>query len=300
MIDATKKPAFYAVTTGILGITACTMIMNAKFGYSQGHDDLEKWLFVVAGVGMDLVKVFGLGFIVTAAIKKSYFKALSGGAIWAMCVAYGLWCASGFAVTGRTYNIAEATFSNDQLKTVKREYESQLADLNRMKEQLDTMKGNERYKSTAGCSVPEDRMRTDSRFFCTDFATQKEKVSKKEVEVYLAKQKVPTDEYAKPADPQMSFWADALNLPMNKMLQYWAIVLAIGFEMVSAFGMFAISPTRRKPVRTASGEVIIPEDDDTAETETPVRRGPGRPKGSKNKPKLVVVAGENVSGTRAA
>ena len=292
MIDASKKLAFYITGSAVLAITASTMVMNAKYGYSQGHDDLEKGLFVVAGISMDLVKVFGLVFVVQAWSKRNWFKATIGTAIWAICVLYGFIAASGFALSSRTYNTAEQTFSNSKIEKAQETYNILLSDLNTLKKEQDTMKTNQRYLSTAGCTVPEVRMTVESRYFCTQYFTHLNKISDKTSEVKLAKDKVPQDTYIKPVDPQMVFWADAFQIPMKKLLQHWSIGIAISFELISALGMYAISPTRRQPIRR--------EDESPDIEAAPVKRGPGRPKGSKNKPKLAVVDGKNVNTTEAA
>lgn len=293
MLDATKKPAFYIVGAGIIGITGCTMVMNGIYFRSQGHIELEKNVLMVGGLCMDLVKIFGLGFVVQAAIKRSYFKALIGGLIWSVCVLSGLVAANGFALMTRSYITAEQSDANEKLAKVKKKYDDKLADLTTLKAELDAMKNNERYLRTAGCSVPEPRMTVESRYFCTKLSTHKDKIKEAELQVYLAEKEVPKDQTSKPVDPQMTFYASMFQVPIQTLVQYWALGIAIAFELVSSFGMFSMSPTRRKFVRT--GEVVDEDDLDQ-----PAKRGPGRPKGSKNKPKLAVVDGHNVNATDAA
>lgn len=277
MIDASpRKATYYVCAAGILAITACTSIMNMRYGYSQGHDDIEKWMFVVAGLSTDLVKVFGLPFAAIAWSKNFKFKATVAFFMWLGVFMYGLSNAAGFALTARVNKNAEQVFDNSTMQQKRNEYTLALSNLKRLKEEQDTMKTNQRYLSTSGCTVPEARMAPESRIFCSQYIVHVQKIIDAEQEVARTKRVLPTEKFEKPVDPQMVFFAKITGVPTEKITEIWALAVAVLFECVSGFGMYVISPTRRVPVRAEEVKVAT------------ARKKGGRPKGSKNKPKLVV------------
>lgn len=283
MIDVSKRSARMGAAVGILLVTGCTMLMNAQFGWSLGSVDLERYTFVVASVALDLYKVFGLGFVVAAVITNKWPKAFAAFLVWAVTVCYGITAGIGFAAMTRSNSVAERTYHNQKIEAVQNDYNNKKQYLDRLNEELATMKNNERYTGSASCSVPEVRMRTETRMFCSHFGTHKEKIEKAEVDLFLAKEKLPKtdDTFIRDPDPQMTFWAQMTGMKITDLINRWAIALALVFEIVSSLGMYAISPTRKK-YETSSGTIRdgVPLKKDG----TPMKRR-GRP------PKLHVVNG---------
>jgi hypothetical protein len=294
MLDTSKRTSHWIAALAIMAVSACSMVMNATFGYSLGSTDLEKWTFVVAGVGLDFFKVFGLGFVAMAFYKKYYVKGSAAFICWITCVVYSLVAATGFAATTRSNVTSERTFEVGKITKVNTEYETQKSELNTLLEEMATMKNNVRYLSTAGCSVPEARMKTESRYFCTQFQTKQDNINEKRTAVFVAKEKVPANEFVKDPDPQMTFYSSLFNIPVAALISYWAIGLAIVFELVSSLGMYSISSSRMKHVYLAKNNgqiksVQYTENEDGLMEATMVKRR-GRPKGSKNKPKNSMAA----------
>lgn len=265
---------------GVSVVSGAAFLMNAKYNYSLGSDIFEKYVMVAVSFGIDLYKFFGLGFIAAAFIKRKWFKGVAALITWLICVAYAATAAMGFATMTRSHVSSENTYKSDKIKDLQQSYKDKKKKYDAVNEEFETMKSNERYKSTAGCSVPEDRMTTASRYFCTDFKTKKEEVARKEYDLYKAEQTKPKDEFIKDADPQMSFFAKASGIPIGYLLQYWAIGIALAIELVSALGNFAVSPSRMKPERKETNEAAV----------GPIKKKRGRPLGSKNRPKLHIVS----------
>lgn len=276
MIDSSSKLTRSIVPLGIMSVTAVTMIMNAKFGYSLGSDDLEKWSFVALGIGVDICKVFGLGFIVSAFVKKDRLKASLGLLVWISLVSYSFIAGIGFASMTRSNITAERSHDNDKITAAKLAVKTKLADIERMTTERDVMKSNQRYTSTAACSAPKDRMKPESIVFCDSYYRKYNEILDAKKEVEHLKFAVPKDEVVKDADPQMSFFASNLGYTLKNMVAIWAVYIAIIAELVSSIGTYAFSPTRAKigtyKIKVATG----------------VKRR-GRPPGSVNKPKLYSV-----------
>lgn len=248
MIDVSKRSARMGAAAGILAVTGCTMLMNAQFGWSLGSTELEKYTFVIASVSLDLYKVFGLGFVIAALLISRYTKAVAAFLVWAVCVGYGLTAGIGFAAMTRSHSVAERTFHNQKIESVQNDYNNKKLYLDRLTEELATMKNNERYLKSASCTVPEERMREETRIFCSQFGVQKEKIEKAEVDLFMAKGKLPQkdDVYVRDPDPQMTFWSQMTGMDIKTLINRWAIALAVVFEIVSSLGMYAISPSRKK------------------------------------------------------
>lgn len=280
MIDASSKVSRSIVPAGILLATGVTMLMNGKFGYSLGADDVEKWAFVALGLAIDLCKVFGLCFVMAAFSKKFWLKASLGLVVWLGCVSYSFIAGIGFASMTRANITSERTHENDTIKSAKNALNTKLADLERMKTELDVMKSNQRYTSTAACSAPTERMRPESVVFCNSYFSKYNAIkdANKDVEILMAK--APKNEVIKDADPQMTFFATHLGFSIKNMVAVWALYMAIIAELVSSIGTFAFSPTRAKP-RTRKLRSV-------SNVQVQVKRR-GRPPGSLNKPKLHVV-----------
>jgi hypothetical protein len=276
MIDASTKLARSVVGFGVIVAAGCTMAMNAKFGWSIGSDDLEKYMYAVFSVSLDICKLLGLGFVAHAWSKKYRAKALVALIVWVTAVAYSLVAAVGFAAMTRSHVQADRGF-------VSLQHQQKIDNHKVLAKELEAMKNNERYGRTAACTVPVSRMTTESKDFCHLFEV-------KTKEVADAAAQLPTT-MIKDADPQMTFFASMTGIEVSKLIQYWAVALAIVAEIVASLGTYAFSSSRAKPVYVSkSGRVQEEVAETQGEIVQAVKRRPGRPKGSKNKPKLQLVA----------
>ena len=260
MIDASSKTARTIPVAAVFVAAACTMFMNAKFGYSLGSDETEKWVYVAFGIAMDVCKLFGLAFIYAAWTKKYRFKAMCAATVWLGVVAYSFFAATGFAAMTRSAVTAERTQNVDNNKILKDTY-------TRLSNELEKMKTNKRYESTAACTSPWDRMLPESKSFCITFMDTKKELA--------TAQNVLPKAVAHDADPQMTFFSKVFGTDQEKMVTIWAFGLAILAELVSSLGTFAFSSSRAKPVYAAKSQ----------EGQAKAVKKKGRPLGSKNKPK---------------
>lgn len=271
---------------GIGLVSVSAFAMNAKYSMSLGSDDFERVLMLAVSLGIDTFKFFGLTFIAAAAVKRKWLKAAAAMFVWSICVLYATTAAMGFATMTRSHVVAANDYRAEKINHVKEAFERARDKYKTANEELQTMKGNERYKSTAGCTVPEERMRTASRYFCTDFKTKKDEVAVKEISYKEALKNAPKDEFVVDSDPQMTFFASMSGVKKTTLVQYWALAIALVIETISALGNFAISPSRMaaskgsQEQRNEVPRVPVVE----------VKKRRGRPPGSKNKPKLHVVA----------
>lgn len=280
MIDASSKVSRAIVPVGIMFVTSVTIAMNAKFGASLSSDVMESWLFIAMGVGIDICKVFGLAYVMTAFSKKFWLKATLGLAVWMGCVSYSFIAGIGFASMTRANMTAEKSHDNNKITSAETALKTKIADLERLKGEYDVMKTNQRYTSTAGCTAPTERMRPESVVFCDSYFRKINVIADAKRDVELLTAKAPKDGVVKDADPQMTFFSKHLGFTIENMVAAWALYMAIIAELVSSIGTYAFSPTRAKPsVRRVRATKQA--------SETVVRRG--RPPGSKNRPKLHVV-----------
>lgn len=281
VIDSSSRVSRSAVPIGILFVTAVTMVMNAKFGYSLGSDDLERWAFVALGIGVDICKVFGLGFIVTAFMKKDRLKASLGLVVWIGLVSYSLVAGIGFASMTRSNITAERSHENEKIQAAIAAVKTKLADIERMTAEREVMKANQRYISTSGCSVPKDKMKFESSMFCDSYFAKYDEILEAQKEVPVLKAAIPKNDVIKDADPQMSFFSSNLGVSLSSMIVIWSVYMAIIAELVSSVGTYAFSPTRYK-YRSYVKQVLGVQALGVA------KKKRGRPVGSKNKPKLSV------------
>lgn len=282
----------YAALAGITMVSAAAFAMNAKYSMSLGSDAFEQKLMLLVSLGIDIYKFFGLTFIAMALVKRKWFKAMAASVVWIICLAYATTAAMGFATMTRSHVNSQLNHKAEQINHVKESFNGAKNRYETAKEEFETMKNNERYKSTAGCSVPEVRMRTESRYFCTDFKTQKEKMDALEI-VYKEelKKKPVNEEIAYDSDPQMTFFATWFNVKKENLIQYWALALALVIETVSALGNFAVSPSRMSHKKKEDIKEDRKETSSSSEDEVSVfKKKRGRPVGSKNKPKLRIVS----------
>tara|TARA_R110000868_G_scaffold25423_11_gene99257 strand:+ start:8745 stop:9614 length:870 start_codon:yes stop_codon:yes gene_type:complete len=288
MIDAGSKLSRVVVGGGVLFVTGVTMVMNAKFGHSLGSDDLEKWSFVALGIGIDICKVLGLAYVMTAFSKKFYLKAVLGLAVWMGCVSYSFIAGIGFAAMTRSNITAEKSYENDKIRDAKQAFKNKVADIERLKNELDLMKYNPRYATSTACSAPKERMTKESLVFCDSYFAKHNEIAETKKEVEILKAGVPAHSFTKDADPQMTFFSTNLGVSIPKMVAIWALYMAIISELVSSVGTFAFSPTRAKPdYGKANKEEKIAKPARLDAEGIEIRRG--RKPGSKNRPKLHVV-----------
>lgn len=278
MIDASTKTARAIAGAGVFTAAACTTVMNASFGYSLGHSPLEQYLLVAFGVSLDVVKFLGLSAAAVAWNKGYKSKSTIAFLVWTVAVIYSLNAALGFATATRSAVNQEREFATQFAET-------NIAKHKRLVEELETAKANKRYKTTSGCTVPNEKMAPESREFCSEFWSKANDLAK-------AEQALPK-QVALEADPQAKFYAKWTGLSVEAVNAVWAIVLAMFAEIVASFGTYAFSSSRAVPVRmpVKGSRKPVQRDSDEEATQVAVwgKKADGTPKAKPGrKPKLVV------------
>jgi hypothetical protein len=282
MIDASSKLGRSLPNCAILVCCACTMVMNAKFGWSLGADKLEKGLYTVFSVALDVLKAFGLAFVFNALWKAHYTKAVCAAVIWIVTVVYSANAAVGFSISTRATAVSEKQHGEDYKK-------DQIATAKRISSELDVMRTSAMYLGTAGCSTERARMSVSAERFCYTLYLPK-------YGTLLELEKDLPTSYVADVDPYTTFVANLSKYPREYVSLAFAVIMAVVAELVSSVGTYAYSSSRmkseyRRPWKTRFRKFWKSKAVATAE---PARRGPGRPPGSKNKPKLAAVGGRQV------
>jgi hypothetical protein len=274
IVDATSKTGRALPNVAIWACAGVTMAMNAKFGYSLGSDDFERWMYVAFGIALDVCKVMGLAFAAHHFFKGYWIKGTFATLVWAAAVTYSGTAALGFAAMTRSHVTGEQAYENDKITTARNEF-------NRYAKEVETYKKNPFYDHTHGCTREQNKMSGAQAWFCDQYAFKVKEMEK-------AKTDLPK-KYVAPADPQMLFFASLTGKSKDEMLKMWAMMIAVIAELAASVGTYAFSASRAKPVRTTRSApkltVVQPTNVNGEQ-----KRRPGRPKGSKNKPKLELVS----------
>lgn len=281
MMITSDKWSNRIVQVAVAVVSLITAVMNARYGYSVGANEVEKWLLVGFGIAIDIVKFLGLRYATNAFMKRYWVKGVGAMFGWSLAVLYGFNAALGFAAMTRTHMVEEASHYQKKVEKADKAYDAKFAHLQNLRKELEEMKNNPRYKSTTACSVPESRMTNESVFFCRTYYQKMGEIetAKKEVDVAEAAGKAEIraieDKVVSDPDPLMTMYSKWLGIAKEKLTFGWAVVFAFIAETIASVGNWAFSPSRMKPVRREKLETI--------------RRRRGRSLGSRNKPKLTVV-----------
>lgn len=82
-------------------------VMNFRFGLSLGRGEIDPWLYAAASVAADGFKALLPILIFLLAARRRWLLAGAGAALWALCVAWSLASAMGFAASSRDAASAE-------------------------------------------------------------------------------------------------------------------------------------------------------------------------------------------------
>lgn len=287
MIDTSSKSALWLAPTGVIIAAVCTTVMNIKFGVSLGSDELEKTIYGLFGIALDICKVFGLAFVANAFAKGYYAKGLAASLVWLTAVCYSLVAATGFAAMTRSNTTAERTHSVEQQAQSIENHKRSIDKYRRLESELNVMKQNHRYYSSDGCTTAEKKMNFDTHRFCTIYQDKvlELKEAQKSIDTYSTQ--LPTV-FVADVDPQMTFFGKLTGLSKDLLVTYWSFGLAIVAEIVSSFGTYGFSSSRSKTTYVPISQRPTVEHA-RPEVQPKRKKRKGRPAGSKNKPKLRLV-----------
>ena len=215
LIRASRFLAICAVLTG--GI--CTTVMNWRFSYQLGTNQIDAYVWGTFSVALDVCKWTMLGFAALS-WRTHHLRALSAIAIWVVATLYSFAAALGFSATSRDATIADRRSQTELAATV------------------NTMKQSPRWHSSAACS---DATTKSSKDFCAIYRATSERL------------KGPPQQ----EDPQSALIAGLAGLSEDQARLALAIFLSIACELLSALGLFAVfspTPARREPSKLITTE----------------------------------------------
>ncbi len=238
-IDPNSKFARGLATAALVSIAGSGMAMNALFGWNSGHTDLERSLFAVAAVSIDIAKMLLLPLAVIAWIKGAWIKSIVIGSLWVFALSFSLAAAMGFAGTTRAKVVAER-------QEAARAYEEHKRRVKKLEDDIEVAKTAKArktdehpiHKSTGSCMAATA---PTSITFCHEYLA-------KVGELAALRRDAPPVPKLGEADPQVAFIQKLLPLTRAEQIEVGlAVAFAVTFEVFGAFGGYALSRTVAKP-----------------------------------------------------
>jgi hypothetical protein len=234
--------------------------MNWQYGYSLGETEFNAYVLGAASIAADCLKALLPFFIYAAWRQRNWSQAISGTALWAVCILYALTSAIGFASTNRN-----DTTGARAMQAVK--FEDVRAQLGRIGEQqkwlekhrsvgmveaeLDAAKQHYRWATSESCTnatIPE------SRAFCESYhklhaelaAAKKDQALQQEADALRAQLSQMDGRAAgKAADPQATMIASLFGIDIKQVELGLIILITLLVELGSSMGLFVATSTWR-------------------------------------------------------
>jgi hypothetical protein len=234
--------------------------MNWQYGYSLGETEFNAYVLGAASIAADCLKALLPFFIYAAWRHRNWSQAISGTALWAVCILYALTSAIGFASTNRN-----DTTGTRAMQAVK--FEDVRAQLGRIGEQqkwlekhrsvgmveaeLKAASQHYRWTTSEGCTnatIPE------SRAFCESYhklqaelaAANKDQALQKEADALRAQLgKMDGRAAGKAADPQATMIASIFDIDIKRVELGLTILITLLVELGSSMGLFVATSTWR-------------------------------------------------------
>jgi hypothetical protein len=238
MLDASTKSARSVATAAVLVCAVVHSTMNFKFGLSLSHDPVERYIFAVFGVAIDVTKVFALAFVAYAWDHGRRVKAIMCLVVWATTVTYSTTAAIGFAALARDSVVAvRSSDVND--------YKANIAEQKRLSEQMEAARANPLFTESYGCTEYNKNatkgVARKTAELCSGYWRAANATDELKPQVRSASL---TD-----ADPQTALLAKITGQSRETVAIGLAVFLAAVAEIVSALGTWTFSASRRKPER---------------------------------------------------
>ncbi len=234
--------------------------MNWQYGYSLGETEFNAYVLGAASIAADCLKALLPFFIYAAWRQRNWSQAISGTALWAVCILYALTSAIGFASTNRN-----DTTGTRAMQAV--QFEDLRAQLNRIGEQqkwlekhravgmvdaeLKAARQHYRWTTSEGCTnatIPE------SRAFCESYhklqaelaAAKKDEALQHEADALRAQLSQMDGRAAgKAADPQATMIASLFGIDIKQVELGLIILITLLVELGSTMGLFVATSTWR-------------------------------------------------------
>jgi hypothetical protein len=212
--------------------------MNYRFGLSLSPDPIEKYVFGVFSVAVDVAKVFALAFAAYAFERGRWIKGAFGILVWATTVTYSMAAAVGFAALARDQVVAGRSADVT-------DYKANVAEQKRLSEQMEQARTNPLFTETYGCTefsrTATKGVERKKAELCSGYWSAANAIQEIKPQVRAATM---TD-----ADPQTALLARVTGYARENVAIGLAVWLAIVAEIVSALGTWTFSASRRKPER---------------------------------------------------
>ena len=234
-LNLDSRPAQGLAMLALGTLAAGGIVMNATFGWSQGHSPLDQYVLGGVSIAADVLKVMFLGVAANQIRKGHSGKGWACRVLWAMCVLYGIYSATGFVLKQYQHRI-------DAHAAVMRTYNDAKAEIARAEAAVEDAKkglndkGKSIWQSSGACfnaTTPE------SNAFCNNYYVALGALKK-------AKEALPI-EPAMVADPQVRLLAEKTGWTISDVTLAISLGLAVFFETISSFAGYAVSKSIAKP-----------------------------------------------------
>jgi len=252
--------------------------MNWQYGYSLGETEFNAYVLGAASIAADCLKALLPFFIFAAWRHRNWSQAISGSALWVICILYALTSAIGFASTNRndttgTRALQAAQYQDlrTQLDRIKDEQKwlDKHRSIGMVEAELKAAQQHYRWTSTKGCTNATVPL---SRDFCESYhkleaeLAAAEKDEKLQVEAASIRNKLGNlDGHAagKAADPQATMIASLFSLDIKRVEVGLTILITLLVELGSSMGLFVATSTwrvhevLRKPAPAPEPEKVV-------------------------------------------
>lgn len=210
---------------------ACTMTMNAYFGYKSATVLMECLLLAVLSIVVDLIRFLGLPQIFHHFERGAWVKGLLSSFLWTVTVGYCFLSAFGFAVMTKETTVTVKNSGSEK-------YNEAILKKKNATDALSFAKATQRWTATSACT---DATLDESKEFCKQV-----KFRQKEIEE-ADKTIVDMGGPPKPVDAQASQIAKYVGMSETQVRFAIAIFFAFTAELITSVGPLMYSRSRRAP-----------------------------------------------------
>ncbi len=225
----------------MLVVTACTMLFNARFGWSLGATDLDRAGLAAFSVAVDALKCSLLVLAADAWRKRAITRATTLFLLFWPCLAYSLTAGVGFVASTRDATTGVRQGTADTHQRAQSAYD-------RTSASLKIAEGAANYSQTAACTQPKSKLQ---REFCDGVASLRD-------EQAAAAQKLDQGTTGS-ADPQAKMFGAILGLSAEQIAFGLALLPAVLAELLSAFGFYGLVGSAAPATASNKPAEAVPE-----------------------------------------
>ena len=195
--------------SAVLTAGVCTTIMNWRFSFQLGHNEIDAYVWATFSVALDICKWTMLS-LAALTWRAHRLRAISAVTIWIVATVYSFAAALGFSAINRDATVGERRSQFELLATIQ------------------TMKQSPRWQSSAACA---DATTKSSKEFCAIYNANLSRLTG-----------TPLHD-----DPQSALIARLTGLSEEQSRLLLGLSLALACELLSALGLFALLPASPLP-----------------------------------------------------